>query len=150
MLAVRCNPSFASARPLADLDQIMQGFFAPAFAASPFVGASPVYPAVNLWHDDTSIRLEAELPGFKPEDLDITVQNDEITLRGSRAIAQTTEGARAIRQERASGAFERAIRLPFPVNGDKAAADFKNGVLTLTLPKPAEALPRKVRVKTND
>jgi HSP20 family protein len=149
MLAVRCNPSFASARPFADLDQIMQGFFAPAFAATPFMGATAVYPAVNLWHDDASIRLEAELPGFKPEDLDITIQNDEVTLRGSRTVALATEGSRAIRQERVSGAFERTIRLPFPVNGDKAAADFKNGVLTLTLPKPAEALPRKVRVTAN-
>lgn len=132
------------ARSLADLDQFMEGFFAPAFGA-----VMPKFPAMNLWHDEASVVIEAELPGFKPEDLDITVQHDEVTLRGTRTLPQAPEGARAIRQERASGTFERTLRLPFVVASDRAVAEFKNGVLTLTLPKPAEAMPRKVRVSAN-
>ena len=150
MLTIRCNPNINAARPFADLDEIVEGFFAPAFnAAIPRIGSAPQFPAVNLWHDDTTVRVEAELPGFKPEDLDITIQNDEITLRGSRSIPDAPENARPIRQERGSGAFERTFRLPFPVASDKATASFKNGVLTLTLAKPAGAQPRKVRVTAN-
>ncbi len=146
MLTIRCNPPSS----FADLDQIVEGFFAPAFnTAIPRAGSAPRFPAVNLWHDNASVRVEAELPGFKPEGLDITIQSDEITLRGSRSIPDAPEGARPIRQERGSGTFERTFRLPFPVANDKATASFKNGVLTLTLAKPAEAQPRKVRVTAN-
>lgn len=150
MLTIRCNSPVNAAHPFAGLDQIVEGFFAPGFSAAlPRFGAAPKFPAINLWHDDTSVRVEAELPGFKPEDLDITIQSDEISLRGSRMLPEPPDGARAIRQERASGTFERTIRLPFSVTSEKSAAEFKNGVLTVTLPKPAEAQPRKVRVIGN-
>ncbi|MBL8745228.1 MAG: Hsp20/alpha crystallin family protein [Phycisphaerae bacterium] len=146
MLTIRCNP----AQSFADFDQIMEGFLSPSFVPPvPHPGAMPRFPAINLWQNDTSVFIEAELPGFRPEDIDITVQRDEITLKGSRTLPEPPEGARPIRQERASGTFERVIRLPFAVANEKAVADFKNGVLTLTLPKPAEAQPRKVRVLAN-
>lgn len=145
MLSVCCNP----ARTLSDFDRIVEGFFAPALGGALPLAGGPAFPAMNLWQSDGALILDAELPGFKPEDIDVTVQHDEVTLRGSRAAFTPPEGARVVRQERAAGSFERTLRLPFTVDSEKVKAEFRNGVLTLSLPKPAEALPRKVRVTTN-
>jgi len=112
-------------------------FHAPQLAAG--------FPALNAWQDDKAIFIEAELPGFDASGLEITVSGDELVIRGSRE-AKEHANAQLLRRERWSGQFERTVKLPAPIDSEKVSASFVNGVLTLTLPKPVEAQPRKIRV----
>lgn len=111
------------------------------------VGAS--YPALNLWEDDDHLYVEAELPGFDLEDLEITVAGEnQLTLKGNRKRPDF-EGGTWHRQERGFGEFHRMIELPEHVRHDDVSAEFKQGVLTITLPKKEEAKPRRIEVKVN-
>jgi len=104
------------------------------------------YPALNLWEDGDNLYVEAELPGLKPEDLELTVLGDELCLRGERRWEEK-EGVTWHRRERGFGKFVRTIRLPSPIASDRVQASFHNGVLTITLPKAEAARSRKVEVK---
>lgn len=111
--------------------------------------ASRPFPPLNAWEDDGAIYVEAELPGFKAEDLDISLSGRELTIRGTRQI-ELPEGAEAVMSERPSGRFERTVRLSVPVAADQVGASLREGVLTLKLPKTPEAQPRKIAVRTAD
>jgi HSP20 family protein len=105
------------------------------------------YPAVNLWEDDDFIYAEAELPGLKLSDLEISVTADNrLTLKGKREPA-ALEKVEWHRQERGFGAFERTIELPVSVDASKVEARLDNGVLTIKLAKSPAAKPRKIPVK---
>lgn len=102
-------------------------------------------PPVNLWTDEDGAVLTAEVPGVRPQDLHLSVEEDVLTLAGERPAAGETDGA-ALRRERFTGKFSRTLRLPFRVDADKAAAAFKDGILTVTLPKASEAKPKHIAV----
>lgn len=148
MLSLLNQPTMELTRPLAEFDRLFDGLVGPMFRPWMTAGwQTGVFPTLNAWHDDKALSVEAELPGFNADDIDVSVQGDELTIRGRREACQCPEGANVVRQERWAGEFERTIRLPFPVESDNVTAQFKNGVLTLTLPKPAEIMPRKIRVR---
>ncbi|HEY2826525.1 MAG TPA: Hsp20/alpha crystallin family protein [Pirellulales bacterium] len=105
------------------------------------------FPAVNVWEDAESLFVEAEVPGLKAEDLDITVVGDELTIKGQRPEEPQTEAA-FHRRERGVGAFTRVVRLTSEVDANKVHAQLNDGVLLLTLPKAEAAKPRKIQVKT--
>jgi HSP20 family protein len=105
------------------------------------------YPAVNLWADDRSVVLTAEIPGMKPEDLDITVNRNSIVLSGSREIPKPQEGETWYRKERPAASFTRTLELPIEVDPQSAEADYSKGVLTLRLSRPAAHQPKRVTVK---
>lgn len=106
-----------------------------------------VYPPLNLWGNDEQLVVEAELPGFELNDLEIYVNGDnQLSIQGERK-PPTHEGGTWHRQERGFGAFNRMIELPEPVDADKVSAEFKDGVLTITLAKREEAKPRRINVK---
>lgn len=110
---------------------------------------APAYPALNLWHDADNLYVEAELPGVDLADLEIYVSGgDQLTLRGRRALPQLPKGAWH-RQERHYGEFTRVLTLPQAVDAEKVQAEMKGGVLTITLPKRAEARPRRIEVKAH-
>jgi HSP20 family protein len=109
-------------------------------------GAGGVFPAWNVAEDDKSFHVEAELPGFSQEDLEIKVAGGELHLSGMRDGSQQDEKASYHRRERFSGKFSRTLRFGVPIDVDKVAAKFVDGVLTVTLPKAEAALPRKIRV----
>ena len=105
------------------------------------------YPAMNLWQDDESVHIEAELPGIKLEVLEITVVGeDQLSVKGSRAATQPTQ-ADWYRQERPIGNFDRTIALPTSVVANKVEARLENGVLSIRLPKSPAAKPTKITVK---
>lgn len=109
--------------------------------------AQAAYPALNVWEDNDKLCVEAELPGFEMDELEIFVNGGkELTIKGERKQV-TAEGGVWHRQERNFGSFERTIELPHDVAADKVAAEFKLGVLTITLPKHEEAKPRRIAVK---
>jgi HSP20 family protein len=112
---------------------------------SPALAAS--YPLVNLWEDDDYLYAEAELPGLKLPDLEITATADnQLTLKGKRQSA-APEKAEWHRQERGFGSFDRTIDLPVRVDSGKIEARLENGVLTIKMAKSPEAKPRKIPVK---
>jgi HSP20 family protein len=118
----------------------IQDEFARCFAA-PAAG-----PAVTVWADDNNFYVAADLPGFDPAKIDVTVTDGSKVTLGAERAAALPEGATWLRQERPSGKFSRTLALPVLVDADKAATQYENGVLTVTLPKSEAAKPRKIAV----
>jgi HSP20 family protein len=112
-----------------------------------FGGSPSVFPAINVWEDDTSLLLEAELPGMKVDDLNITVVGDQLTLQGERKF-DDTDDVTVHQSERTNGSFTRTLTLPAEVDVDQVEATLTDGVLQLRLPKAAATLPHKIDVKT--
>jgi HSP20 family protein len=106
------------------------------------------YPAVNLWTSDNDVVLTAELPGIEAQDLDVSVQDNLLTLRGTRKAETLQKGETYHRQERAGGTFVRTVQLPFEVEADKVQAHLEKGILQLNLPRAEAAKPRQIQVKT--
>jgi len=99
-----------------------------------------------MWEDDDHIGIEAELPGVAEKDLDITVHNGMLFIRGER---KPEEGRRYLYNGRSYGRFERVISLPEAVDTDGVQAALKDGVLSIDLPKSPEAKPKKISLKTS-
>jgi HSP20 family protein len=106
----------------------------------------PEFPLLNLWTSPEGAVVAAEVPGVSPEDLDITVRRDTVTMRGTRMAETTNDPSVVLRQERVTGPFARNFVLPFRVDADKASAKFERGVVTLTLPRPEEDKPHRISV----
>ena len=115
-------------------------------------GAAPAYPAMNVWTNEEGVVVTAELPGVAPEDMDISVVNETLTVSGTRQpelVRQPdeVEGATYHRRERGQGKFTRSFQLPFRVESDQVEASFERGVLTIALPRAQEDKPKKITVK---
>ena len=109
---------------------------------------SRVYPALNMTEEGDTFFVRAELPGVKGENLDISVVEGRLVIRGERKIEAEEKETNYHRREREAGFFRRTIALPAKVDADKVSASMKNGVLTIALPKSEEAKPRKINVKS--
>jgi HSP20 family protein len=105
------------------------------------------YPVVDIYEKGDDLVLEAELPGLKKDELDVRVENNVLTLRGQRKREHETKENGYVRTERAYGTFTRSFTLPTTVAVDKINATYKDGVLTLTLPRAEEAKPKQIPVK---
>jgi len=106
------------------------------------------YPPVNAYSNGDELLFAVEAPGLEIENLDITVKNDTLTIKGERALPSLGEGASYRRQERGSGSFVRDFALPFRVDPDSVDAVYKNGILTVKAAKAQAERPRKISVKT--
>jgi HSP20 family protein len=104
-------------------------------------------PAVDITEDEKEYILKAELPGMKKEDIRITVQNDVLTISGERASEKKEKGNKYHRIERSYGTFMRSFSLPEDADGTKVAADCKDGLLKVHIPKSEKAKPNSVEVK---
>jgi HSP20 family protein len=109
---------------------------------------APSYPAVNVWFNEEGLVVSAEMPGVDADDLDINVQQDTLTISGVLGADELPEGARYHRKERRSGSFSRTIQMPFAVDPETVEAGFKNGVLTVTLPRAEADKPKKISIKS--
>jgi len=110
------------------------------------VSTAGVFPSLNLSEDEDNLYVRAELPGVVPEEIEITTKENNLIIKGVRRIATEGEKVSYHRRERESGSFRRIISLPTRVDAEKVTAVFKNGVLTVTLPRAAELKPRKIEV----
>jgi HSP20 family protein len=107
-------------------------------------------PAVDIYENaHQEIVLKAELPGIAREDIDLRVENNTLTLRGERKRDTEVKQEQYHRVERAYGAFSRSFSLPSRIDTEKVRAEFKDGVLAITLPVKAEARPRQIEVAIN-
>jgi HSP20 family protein len=108
-------------------------------------------PAVDIFEDDKhQIVIKAELPGMTKQDIDLRLENNTLTIKGERKRSSETKDEQYHRVERAYGSFSRSFSLPSTVDHVAVAADYKDGVLTITLPTKEEAKPRQIQVKVSD
>jgi len=103
-------------------------------------------PAVDIFETEHELVVKADLPDIKPEELDIRVENNILTIRGERKFEKKVSEDKYLRVERAYGAFSRSFSLANTVNAEAIKAEYKNGVLTLTVPKREEAKPKQIKV----
>ncbi|MDQ3798826.1 MAG: Hsp20/alpha crystallin family protein [Acidobacteriota bacterium] len=106
-------------------------------------------PNVDIFENKDQIVLEAELPGMKPEDVDISIENNVLTIHGERRFEKKDDSDNFHRVERSYGSFTRSFTLPPTVSSENANAEFENGVLRLTLAKREEAKPRRIEIKAS-
>jgi HSP20 family protein len=129
-----------------ELRHRMEELFDRMAGGSPGMARAGVHPPVNLYESGDSYVLTAELPGLRVEDIQVSVERDRVTLRGERRI-EHPQDASLHRVERHAGAFRRTIQLPVEVDGEKVEAVYRNGVLTLRIPKAPEHQPRRITVQ---
>lgn len=136
------------ARLRSEIDTLFDRFFEEPWrglAEWPFGGRFG--PRVDLSETEDSFCVTAELPGVDPKDVDISVSGNILTLRGEKKQERQEKGRNYYRTERQYGSFQRSIPLPSSVDSDKVEASYKDGVLTITLAKRAEARPKRITVK---
>ncbi len=114
-------------------------------------GARAFAPQIDVTETDDGIRILAELPGMEQKDLQVSLSDDILTLKGEKHMEKEDKGKDYYRMERSFGSFHRAVQIPCEVKADQVNASFKNGVLTVTLPKTdgAKQAKRTIEVKTN-
>lgn len=103
--------------------------------------------ALDVYQTDNDIIVKAPLPGVKPDEVDISITGDTLTIKGEHKEEREAKQEDYFRKESQHGVFSRSINIPVQVNADKAEAVFENGVLTLTLPKAEDVKPRQIKVK---
>jgi len=106
-------------------------------------------PAVDIYETEHELVVKADLPEVDPKDLDIRVENNNLTIRGERKFEKKVNEDNYLRVERAYGSFARSFTLANTVNSDAIKADYQDGVLTLTIPKREEAKPKQIKVNVN-
>lgn len=104
--------------------------------------------AIDMYETPDSVVVKSAVPGVKPEDIDITITGQTLTIAGETKTEEEVERENYIRRERRYGRFSRSIALPSGVQGEKAEATFEQGLLTLTIPKAEEAKPKVIKVKS--
>jgi len=129
------------------MDRLFEEAFTPVVRPSLVEKVWTLTPAVDMYETDDEVVVKATIPGVKPEDLDITVTGNVLTIKGEVKEEKKVEEANYIRQERRFGMFRRDLTLPVEVDVEKAKAEFENGVLILTLPKVEAAKPKRLEVK---
>ncbi len=103
-------------------------------------------PAVDIYETEHELVVKADIPDIKPEELDVRVENNILTIRGERKFEKKVNEDNYLRVERTYGAFTRSFSLATTVNSEAIKADYKNGVLTLSIPKREEAKPKQIKV----
>ena len=151
MAIVRWEPF----RDLLALQDRMNRLFDESFRGIPRQGEDDLglgawAPAVDIYEQDGTIVLKAELPGVDPKDVDVRLENGVLTLRGERKLDSAVKRESYHRVERAYGSFTRSFTLPTVVDAEKIRADFKDGVLKVTLPRKDEARPRQISISIQE
>jgi HSP20 family protein len=131
--------------PFNDVDRLMDRML--ARGASETLERGVWHPAIDVTEDAEKIVLQGDFPGVDQQTLDIQIEQNVLTLKGERKLDRAEPNGELYRRyERTAGAFARQFKLPPSVDAEKVTASMKDGVLTLVLPKKAEALPRQIKV----
>ena len=122
------------------------GFAHPLFRLSDAMRNTSWLPALDLVESTEGFRVTLDVPGVRSEDIEVTFEAGNLVIRGEKRAEQASEDRGFRRVERSSGAFERAVRIGTPVDADAVSAECRDGVLTIWLPKAAEARPRQIAI----
>jgi HSP20 family protein len=134
---------------LLDVHDEFGRLFDGAFSLLPPANGTNWLPAVDITETESGFTLKMDVPGIKPEDIQVRVIDDVLTIEGERTFEQIAEDkGRTHRSERVSGSFSRSFSLRSPVDASAIKATCKDGVLEVTLPRAAEAMPREIKVET--
>ena len=128
------------------LRQAMDRLFEDSFVTPWRTLAGTAWPAIDVHETPEAVVVTAALPGLKPEEVEITVTGQTLTLRGEFKADESVERGQYLYQERRYGTFHRQIQLPVRIQSDRAEASFENGVLTLHIPKAEEVKPRQIPI----
>jgi HSP20 family protein len=134
-------------REMLTLREAMNQLFDDSFTRPFGVSGVSALPAVDMYQDADQVVVKAALPGLKPEDVQISITADVLTLRGEFKQEGEPKDATYHIREYHYGSFERVLRLPTEVQTDKAKADFENGILIIHLPKAEAVKPRTISIK---
>ena len=104
-------------------------------------------PAIDVYQDDDNVFVESSLAGIDPEKVDISIENDVLTIKGDSEKKTEVEEKNYYRKEVRSGSFYRAVQLPARVSGDAAEATYEKGILKIKVPKAAEAKPKTIKIQ---
>ena len=132
-----------------EMNTLFDNFFH-GFDIAPSWGRIDTFnPKVDVKETDKNITVSAEMPGMDDKDIDVSLSRDALTIKGEKKEEKEEKGKDFVRMERSFGSFSRTIPLPVEIDTDKAKAEFKKGVLTVTLPKTAKAIEKtkKISVK---
>jgi len=136
-------------RDIMSLRQVMDRMFDDTFlwpARSQYEMAGGNLP-LDMYQTKDEVVVKAALPGMKPEEVDITLTGDTLTIKGEHKEDKEVKEADYIRREHRYGSFSRTVAIPVSVQSDKAQAAFENGILTLTLPKAEAIKPKQIKIK---
>ena len=129
-----------------EMDRLLERFFGEPLGVERPVGMWT--PSADVTETKDSVVIKAELPGLEAKDVEVSLSGDVLTIKGEKKEEKEEKDERRHMVERRHGAFSRMVRLPVPVAADKIKAAFKNGVLTVTLPKTEEAKPKGIPITT--
>ncbi len=110
-------------------------------------GAKNIVPSIEISETDKAIEISAEMPGLERKDVEITIEDDTLTIRGEKKIEENQKDKNVQHSERAYGVFLRVLQLPPGIDLSNVQATMSNGVLKITIPKPAKPEPKKIEVK---
>lgn len=113
-------------------------------------GVQNFVPAIDVYEEKDNVVVEATLAGIKPQDVEINVHDDVLSIEGKRETSSEIDEKNYYRKEVRSGSFHRSIVLPASVQADKAQADFENGLLKVILPKEAKAKVKNIKINVNN
>lgn len=140
--------------PFAEMDKYFENFLRNPFSmlSNPMMQsimpkAVDITPSVDIFEEGDEVVVKADIPGVKKADLDVTITENSLSIRGERKQEKKVKEKDYHRVERSYGSFSRSFRLPENVNGSKAKAEFKNGVLEVRLPKTKETKQKKIEIK---
>ena len=129
------------------MDRLFDDAFTRPFSLTREGGSTWSSPAIDMYQTDNEVVVKAALPGFKPDEVQINVTGEVLTIRGEVKHEEEKKDKSWHIHEQRWGSFERSVRLPTGVIADKAKAEFQNGILTITLPKSEEVKPKTITVK---
>lgn len=126
-----------------DIFDLVENFWREDFPVS-----AHAYPSVDVSETEAEVLVKAELPGMDPGDVELTIERDTLIIRGEKKQESEEKNENYHRVERSYGSFHRSIPLPVKVDADKVTAKFKNGVLTVTMPKDESAQAKRVAIES--
>ena len=130
-----------------EINRMFDKFFRSDEADDGFLGNSVWTPAVDVAEHDEGYQVKVELPGVSKDDVKITMQDNILTIRGEKKQEKESKGSNYHRVERSHGSFQRSFTLPVSVKHDQIGASYKDGILTIALPKADDAKPKQIEVK---
>ena len=144
------SPFYENLKEFRELDRLQEEvnkLYENFFGKNPYSERRNVFPAINVAEDRENLYVTAELPGVDAKEINITAEEDGLTIKGTRRLEQDNEEKSYHRREREGGSFNRKINLPKRVMTEKVTAETKNGILTVILPKAEEAKPKMIDIK---
>jgi HSP20 family protein len=130
-------------------NQLFNDTFARAFGDQQEASPRSWVPPVDIYETGDSVVLKAELPGINPDEVDICVEDSTLYLKGERKFEKEVKEENLHRVERSYGTFKRNFSLPNTIDADKVKAEYRNGILTLTMPKREEVKPRTIKINVS-